>query len=843
MGSMVFDNRTWRMYNSGGEGVQFEALPASSFAKPRAGASVVSGVSMRRGWVAAAVLALCSGLVCAQTSPQVSSVESQHALVDKYCAACHNDQTRSGGFSWAKADLIHPNESAEQLEKVIRKLRAGLMPPVGMPRPDAATMKDFVASLETGIDTAAAAHPYSGRPALHRLNRTEYANSIRDLLKVDVDVSTLLPADDMSHGFDNMADALNLSPALMDGYIRAAGKISRLAVGDLDTTPYVTTYQLSKAVSQMRHVDGAPFGTRGGLSVIHNFPIDAEYVFKMTFYYSVDGPLFGKSQGKAQQLEISINGARVALLDIDPLRTKWDDLQTPPIKVKAGPQRVSAAFLQRSEGPLEDTLSPIEYSLVDLNEADMAGVTSLPHLHDLAVSGPYNTSGLGDTPSRRKIFTCRPERGDDVACAKKIIAPLARQAYRRPVSGGDLEDLLGLYLEGRNQGGFEAGIRMAVQAMIANPKFIFRFEPPPPNVAPGANYRIGDLELASRLSYFLWSSSPDEELIALASQGKLSDRAILEKQVRRMLADPKAEALSTNFAYEWLHLQNMRDVQPDAYQYPNFDRNLADSMVRETELFFDSIVREDRNVLDLLTANYTFVDEILAKHYKMPNVLGNRFRRVEIADENRRGLLGQASILTLTSISNRTSPVQRGKYVMEVLLGTPPPPPPPNVPALKENAASGELKLLSVRERMEEHRKNAVCAACHKMIDPIGFALENFDAVGAWRINDSGFTVDTKGQLFDGTKLDGPVSLRSAILNHSDAFLGTFTENLLAYGLGRVIDYRDMPVVRSIEHQAAQNGNRFTSYVLGIVNSMPFRMSRSEEASGAVDAGADAHHH
>jgi cytochrome c553 len=797
---------------------------------------------MRRGWVSAAALVLCPAAVCAQTSGTLSSVESQHALVDKYCAVCHNDETKSGGFSWSKVDLAQPGQSAEQLERVIRKLRAGLMPPVGMPRPDAGTMKEFAAALESGVDRAAARHPHPGRPALHRLNRTEYANSIHDLLNVNVDVSSLLPADDMSHGFDNMADALNLSPALMDGYIRAAGKISRLAVGDLDTTPAVATYQLSKAVSQMRHVDGAPIGTRGGMSVIHNFPVDAEYVFKMTFYYSVDGPLFGKSQGKAQQIELSINGARVALLDIDPLRTKWDDLQTSPIKVKAGPQRVSAAFLQRSEGPLEDTLAPIEYSLVDLNEADMAGITSLPHLHDLAISGPYNIAGLGDTPSRRKIFTCRPEGGDDLACAKKIVARLARQAYRRPITDGDVDDLAKLYLSGRNQGGFESGVRMAVQAMIANPKFIFRFEPDPPNAAPGSNYRIGDLELASRLSYFLWSSGPDEELIALASQGKLGDRAVLDRQVRRMLADSKADALSTNFALQWLHLQNMRDVQPDAYQYPNFDRNLADSMVRETELFFNSMVRDDRSVLDLLTANYTFVDEILAKHYKIPNVIGSRFRRVELPDQNRRGLLGQASILTLTSISNRTSPVQRGKYVMEVLLGTPPPPPPPNVPALKENAPSGELKLLSVRERMEEHRKNAVCAACHKMIDPIGFALENFDAVGAWRINDSGFTVDTKGQLFDGTKLDGPVSLRQAILNHSDAFLGTFTENLLAYGLGRVIDYRDMPVVRSIEQQAAESGNRFSAYVLGIVHSMPFQMSRAEER-GTVDAGAAADHH
>jgi hypothetical protein len=760
---------------------------------------------------------------------QGPDLAAEQTLVSKYCVGCHNEKLKSGGFSWTKVDLAHPDQYSEQLERVIRKLGTGLMPPVGMPRPDASATKAFIAAVESGIDQAAAAHPNPGRPALHRLNRSEYANSIRDLLDLKVDVAPLLPADDMSHGFDNMADALNFSPALMDAYIRTAGKISRLAVGDIDTTPSVSTYQLSKSVSQTRHVEGAPVGTRGGLSVIHQFPIDAEYVFKMTFYYSVDGPLYGKSQGKGEQIEISINGERVALLDIDPKRTKWDDLQTPPIKVKAGPQRISAAFIQHFEGPLQDVVTPIEYSLVDLNEADMAGLTSLPHLHDLAVSGPYNASGLGETPSRRRIFTCRPNSDDDVSCAKKIISRLVRQAYRRPPDDSDVEELLKVYVSGRNRDGFESGVRLAVQAMIANPKFIFRFEPAPENVAPGSNYRISDLELASRLSFFLWSSAPDEELIALASQRKLREPGVLEQQVRRMLADPKSEALSTNFAVQWLHLQNLKDSQPDAYLYPNYDANLGQSMLRETELFFNSFVRDDRNILELLTANFSFVDEILAKHYKFPNVLGTRFRRVEIPDENRLGLLGQASILTLTSVSNRSSPVQRGKYVLEVLMGTPPPPPPPNVPALSENASSGELKLMSVRERMEEHRKNANCAACHKIIDPIGFALENFDAVGAWRINDSGLRIDSTGQMFDGSRLDGPTSLRQALLSHSDAFLGTFTENLLAYGLGRVIDYRDMPTVRSIERQAARDNNRFSSFVLGVINSGAFQTSRAED--------------
>jgi hypothetical protein len=785
------------------------------------------------GW-----LLLSSAVGWAQSSPAASAVESEQALVNKYCQACHSDKLKSGGFSWANVDLAHPGQNAEQLEKVIRKLGAGLMPPVGLPRPDATTTHSFVAALESQIDQAAAAHPNPGRPALHRLNRTEYANSIRDLLGLKVDVAPLLPADDMSHGFDNMADALNFSPALMDAYVRAAGKISRSAVGDLDTTPSVMTFQLSKSVSQTRHVENAPIGTRGGLSVIYDFPLDAEYVFKMTFYYSVDGPLYGKSQGKGQQIEVSVNGARVALLDVDPKRTKWDDLQTPPIKVKAGPQRVSAAFIQHFEGPVQDIVTPIEYSLVDLNEADMAGLTSLPHLHDFAISGPFNAAGLGDTPSRRKIFTCHPTNsGDDVGCAKQIISRLARQAYRRPADDSDVEELLSLYVAERNRNGFESGIRMAIQAMIANPKFIFRFEPAPENVAPGSNYRITDLELASRLSYFLWSSAPDEELISLASQGKLKDAPVLEQQVRRMLVDPKSEALSTNFAVEWLHLQNLKDAQPDAYLYPNYDLNLGQSMLRETELFFDSFVHEDRNMLDLLTANYTYVDEILAKHYNIPDVLGSRFRRVEIPDENRRGLLGQGSILTLTSVSNRTSPVQRGKYVLEVLLGTPPPPPPPNVPALSDNASSGEVRLMSVRERMEEHRKNPNCASCHKLIDPIGFALENFDAVGSWRINDGALPIDAKGSLFDGTKLDGPVSLREGILKHSDAFIGTFTESLLAYGLGRVIDYRDMPTVRAIERQAASKGNRFSSFVLGVVNSASFQTSRAED-NGSVDAGA-----
>jgi hypothetical protein len=765
-------------------------------------------------------------------------------LVNQYCLGCHNDKLKSGGFSWSQLDLVHPEQNAEQAEKVIRKLRAGLMPPPGMPR-DAAALKAFAASLENSIDQAAAAHPNPGRPALHRLNRTEYANSIRDLLSVDADVSALLPADDMSHGFDNMADVLSISPALMQGYIRAAGRISREAVGDPGALALTSTYSISRVTSQTRHVDGTPFGTRGGLAVVHDFPADGEYIFKVGFYYSPTGPLFGLNQGKGQQIEIAVNGERVALLDINPsMKLANDGIKTPPIKVRAGPQRISASFPQTFDGPIEDEYRMVEQSLVDVSAGTIPGMTTLPHLHQLSITGPTVASGVSDTPSRRKIFTCRPAGDDEIPCARKIISALAHQAYRRPVTENDLESLLGFYQKGRNDGNFDSGIRTAVQAIIASPEFVFRFERTPPGIAPGRNFRISDLELASRLSYFLWSSAPDEQLLAVASQGKLKEPLVLEKQVRRMLADSRAEALTTNFADQWLRLQNLKNVSPDLFEYPDFDRTLADSMRRETELLFESVVREDRNVADLLTSDYTFVNERLAKHYGIPNILGNRYRRVTLTDPNRYGLLGHASILTLTSTAIRTSPVQRGKYVMEVLLGTPPPPPPPNVPALPENAESrtGHVaKPLSVRQRLEEHRANPNCAGCHKMMDPIGFSLENFDVLGVWRTNDSGFRIDPKGTMFDGAKLDGPASLRQAILGHSDLFLETFAGNLLAYGVGRVLEPSDMPVVRAVVKEGGRNNEKFSALVLAIVKSTPFQMRRAEETAPAATDDVVAH--
>jgi len=778
---------------------------------------------------------LSSGIALGQ-SPAMT-VSSQQTLVNRYCAGCHNDKVQSGGFSWTRIDLADPGQNAQQTEKVIRKLQAGMMPPAGASRPETVSLKAFGSTLETTIDRAAAARPFAGAPELHRLNRTQYRNAIRDLLSLDVDVASILPPDEMGRGFDNISDALSVTPALVQGYVRAASKISREAVGDTQVSPTMSMYTVPKVVNQMRHVDGAPWGTRGGTSVIHNFPTDGDYSFKLKFYYDYLETLFGQSLPanlQGQEIEVSIDGARVALFKIDPTIPETKNLlTTEPIRVAAGPHRVSAAFIAKFDGPTEDQFRQVEQSMVDIS-AGVPGLIALPHLQTLTVAGPFSVTGVSATPSRRKIFSCTPASGkDETSCAEKIVATLARQAFRRPLTDADTEFLMNYYQEGRSEGGFENGIRMAVQAIIASPKFVFRFEKTPANAAPGKNYRISDLELASRLSFFLWSSIPDEQLLNLASQGKLRDTAVLEREVRRMLADRRSDALVDNFAFQWLRLQSVREADPDSGIFPNFTRNLGQSMTRETKLLFDSVMREDRNIVDLLTANYTFVDEILAKHYGIPNIQGSTFRRVPVTDPNRLGLLGHSSFLTLTSLANRTSPVMRGKYVMEVLLGVAPPAPPADVPPLIENVDN--QKALSVRERLEIHRKVEPCASCHKMMDPIGMALENFNAIGNWRNNDSGFRVDPTGQLYDGTKLDGPVSLRNAVLSHTDSFISSFTESLMSYGLGRLIDYQDMPIVRSIERDAAKNNNRFSSFVLGIVKSVPFQMRKAEDVAPTVD--------
>ena len=799
----------------------------------------------------ALLVLLLAGTAVAQGHPSQSKkrvgLGSTRAtvLVDRYCASCHSDEQHKGGLSLESFDLAHPEKNPETAEKIIRKLRAGMMPPPGRQRPSDEEINALAGAVESRIDAVAAVHLYAGFMPLHRLNRIEYANSVKALLGLDVDATELLPADDLSHGFNNMADVLTVSPALLEAYISAAGKISREALGDVQAAPVMATYMIPRVISQTRHVDGTPFGTRGGVSIVHAFPADGEYVFKVAFYTHQQGYLFGQAQAKGQQLEIAVNGERVALVDVDPKFKDTDDLRTAPIKIKAGQQIVSAAFINKFDGPVQDEVQPYEQSLIDVNVANMPGLTTLPHLRALSIIGPNHVTGVSETPSRDKVFVVYPARpADEPAAARTIVASLVRRAYRKPASTADVNEVLRFYRQRRAEGdGFDEGIRAALEAVLANPQFIFRFERAAAKTLPGHNYAVSDLELASRLAFFLWSAPPDEELLRVASAGTLHERPVLKREVKRLLADKRSESLAINFAVQWLSLKNLDEVLPDPYQFPNFDKNLAQSMRRETELLFDDIARKDRSVLTLLMADYTFVDGRLAKHYGIPNVLGNRFRRVALTDENRRGLLGQASILTLTSTANRTAPVTRGKWVMQVLLGTPPPP--PNIPILAE--AADLTTPQSVRQRMEEHRKNPACASCHRLIDPIGFSLENFDPTGAWRSADDGIKIDATGELFDGTPLHGPADLRSGILKHREAFLRVFAENLFAYGLGRIPDYRDEPEVRAIVARAAKHDDRFSEYVLGIVESPAFtersapahESSRSDRSVLKAEAGSE----
>jgi len=765
-----------------------------------------------------------------QTS--VSADASHNGVIQQYCVACHNDRSKTGGLTLADFDVARADGNTETAEKIIHKLRAGMMPPPGARRPDPDTIKALVVALETRIDRAAALHPDPGRRTFQRLNRAEYTRSIRELLDLDIDVDALLPADTISHNFDNISDVQSLSPTVMESYLRAAREISLAAVGDPKASPKEATYRVPRAASQMVHVEGTPLGTRGGVFVVHTFPADGEYRFKMIFHSTSGGVLWG-SPGRNEQIEVSVDGERVALLNIDPTMSETDPngltLQTEPVRVVAGPRRVAAAFVQHAEGPVDDLVAPIQFTLADQQIGDAYGVTVLPHLRDLTIKGPYAISGVSETPSRRKILVCRPATpGEEIPCARKIISVLATRAYRKPTTPAVLDPLIRFFEAGRKQGDFMSGIRTALEAILASPRFVFRLEQQPRGVASGQNYRIDSFDLASRLAYFLWATLPDSELLDAAGQGTLQNPATLEHQVRRMLADPRAEALSTRFAAQWLRLQDLHKLHPEPYRYPQYDARLSDAMQRETELFVDSIVRDDRSVLELLTGTYTFVNERLAKHYGLANVTGSHFRRLEISDENRRGLLGQGSILMLTSTPDRTSPVQRGKWILEVLLGSPPPPPPPNVPSFDDTKDVAGSKKLSVRERMEEHRKSPACTSCHRVIDPLGLALENFDVTGAWRTKDNGNEIDASGALYDGTALAGPAGLRQALLKHSDMFIRTFTSNLMAYALGRRIEYSDMPAVRAIERQAALEGNRFSSFAVGVVNSAAFQMSRAE---------------
>jgi len=770
---------------------------------------------------ASALLAACGG-----SKSGGLGVAEQRKLIDRYCVNCHSVKDHAGGVTLEGADLEHVARDAQRWEKVIRELRAGMMPPPGKARPDFATEHALRASFEDAIDSGVERIP--GPSSTKRLSRAEYARAVHDLLDLDVNGDMLLPPD-RAPGSDDVADGQSLSPAVMEEYLRAADKVAALALGDPSATASSVTYAVSNGASQMRQVDGAPAGTRGGVSVVHDFPADGEYSFTVRLQAAAGGALIGGS-APDKQVEISINGERVALLDprTAESRAGRTDLKTARIFVKAGPQRVSAAFLQRFSGVVDDLVAPIENTLDDVIPPPQ--VLQLPRVQHLNVTGPFDATDVSDTPSRRRVFHCRPVKQEDQeSCARSILSDLAEHAYRRPLQDEDVDALVKFYWDGSASGDFESGVRAGLRAILASPQFVLRAESQPSDVAPGEIYRISDAELATRLSFFLWGSLPDQELLDAAREGRLHAQEELESQVRRMLDDPRSETLASGFAAEWLGLGRLDAVVPDALLYPNYDRTLAVSLRRETELLFDSIVRDDSSVLDLLTSDYTFVDERLAAHYKIPGVLGNRFRRVIIDDEHRRGLLGQGSILMLTSRSDRTSPVARGKWVLETLLGVSPPPPPADVPPLEKTGTVKDGRVLSARERLEAHRADPACASCHALIDPFGLALENYDVTGAWRINDSGVPIDSHVTAFDGSAVSGPDELRALLLRYQDAYIATFTERLMSYALGRRVDYYDMPTIRDIDRDAAGNGNKFSAFVLGIVESTPFQFRQAEK--------------
>ena len=723
-------------------------------------------------------------------------------------------------------DLANVTERAAVWEKVVRKLRTRGMPPAGVSRrPDQATYDSFATYLETELDRAAAAKPNPGRPVVHRLNRAEYINAIRDLLDLEIiDAESLLPSDPASgYGFDNIGEVLTLSPLLMDRYLSAAKRISGLAIGDPTSRPIIETYVIPDNFEQQDRVsDDLPLGSRGGMAIRHYFPLDAEYVVR----------IIPRGIGVGTQLEVRLDGTRIKLFEsrLEGTRIKLFEVERDPrgerksyenlevrFPAKAGMRLVGVTFLK-------DTLKR-EGVLSGRRRASSGGGVGL-----VDIEGPYDPTGPGDTPSRRRIFVCRPTNSNDEApCAKKILSTLGRRAYRRPVSDGDVQRLLNLYKAGWGNGGFEAGIGLALQGILISPEFLFHVERDPAGVSPGAGYRISDVELASRLSFFLWSSIPDDQLLDLAERGELKDPAVLEQQVRRMLADPRSKALS-NFGEQWLQVRNLRLVSPpDPAVFPDFNGNLLEALEQETVLFVESIMREDRSVIDLLSANYTFLNKRLAQHYGVPGVYGSHFRRVTLSDPLRWGVLGKGAILTVTSYATRTAPTLRGKWVLNNILGTPPPPPLPNVPSLKDDDA--QTKALSMRERLAQHRADPVCAACHRIMDPLGFALENFDAIGKWRtVNADNTPIDVSGELPDGTKFEGPAGLQEILLSQREQFVNTFIAKLLTYALGRGVEYYDMPAVRKIKHDASASEYRWSSIVVGIVKSLPFQMRGSQES-------------
>jgi hypothetical protein len=773
--------------------------------------------------------------------PRPAAAQSHKATLDKYCVTCHSDRLKTAGLTLESIDTTNIAAAPDVWEKVVRKVRVGMMPPQGSPAPDAASRTALVTWLTGQLDAHAATHPDPGRPLVHRLNRAEYGNAIRDLLDLEIDPSSLLPADDSAYGFDNVADVLGVSPVLLERYLSAAGKVSALAVGDPESGVASETFRIRQDASQDRHVEGLPIGTVGGMLAHTTLPLDGEYVIQPRLFRTNLGAMRGLEY--EHQLEITVDGTRVHLASFGGDEDFKASLRNPTlagddvearsrarVKLTAGPHTIGVAFIEKTAAQNSWRLQPFLRSSHDTFDP-----TGYPHIDVFSVTGPYNPTGSGDTPSRRRIFMCRPANAaEEDPCARRIVSTLARLAYRGQASDEDIQRLMSFYAAGRKGGNFERGIQLALQRMLASAKFALRVERDPANAKPGSVYPLNSLDLASRLSFFLWSSIPDDELLRVAEQGKLRTPLVLRQQLRRMLADSKSEALVTNFAGQWLYLRNLKNMVPLSTEFVDFDDNLRRAFAQEAELFFASIMRENRTVLDLMDANYTFVNERLAKHYNIPGVYGSHYRRVTLTDEARRGLLGKGAILMVTSHTDRTSPVVRGKWVLDNLLGAPPPPMPANVPPLDENGQQAG-RVLTMRERMEVHRRNPVCANCHKIMDPIGLAMENFDAVGSWRTREGGThgtAIDASGVLLDGTKVDGIVSLRKALMRNPEIFVGTFVEKMMTYALGRGVAATDMPTVRQIVRDGAARNYRFASMVEGIVNSPAFQMRR-------VPAGED----
>jgi hypothetical protein len=771
---------------------------------------------------------------------QASAVthEEQNALVKRYCAGCHSDRGKAGNLSLASFDIAKVGHDSDVAERMIRKMQASMMPPPGMPRPEPAVYQKLITSLETTVDAYAKTNPNPGGRSFQRLNRPEYTRAIKELLDLDVDAGRWLPNDTLSANFDNIADEQALSPTLLESYLNGAADISRMAVGDKDAPSIDSTYTNPSYMSQhpWDHVEGAPYGTRGGMVVEHVFPADGEYAFEMTFNSG--------ENTRFEDIDISIDGQRLALVEYELINIAGADgrgqtpLRTEPFLIRAGQHKVAAAFVRKIDGPYEDLIRPHDWSYAGGGSGG-SGITTLPHMRDLVIRGPMKTTGISTTASRQKIFTCRPtSTADEVPCARKIVTHLGTAAYRRPVTAAEVDRLMPFYESAAAKGGFELGVRGALEAILASPHFIFRLERAPTDARSGGTYRVADVDLASRLSFFIWGLPPDKDLLDAAARRELSSPGGLEKHARRMLADPRADALATRFAGQWLRLQDIDKVHPDPNFYPNFDENLADAMRTETKLFFTSLIKEDRSVLDLLTADYTYLNERLARHYGYPGVVGNQFRRFTYPDTSRRGLLGQGSMLVQTSLANRTSPVLRGKWVMEVLLGTPPPPPPPNVPGLDETGGAKDGRLLTTREKMEVHRKNPTCNSCHRFMDPIGLALDNFDVTAKWRVRENGMPLDTAGDFYDGTKVTSLSELTAALTKRPTPLVRNFTENLMAYALGRRVEYYDQPTVRAIARSAETTNYKMSSFVLGVVKSDAFRMKRVETETTTTETKA-----